>query len=199
MFCFSSAFLRPLRSDEKQITDSHVDFGAALASVWSQLLHTGRCAMVRPRARSPALRQRTDKKGRFLSLFRPGFVFPAQRRSAPALPAVCPRYHCRTFAARLPRSSPVRRIVFAALKPVKRSLHAPARNSTENDGERSQILKRRELHTAVNNSRCFLACQCLLIVERTEDHNESAEIFDLQRVQFLDCCPQLLRGKIRSG
>lgn len=120
-------------------------------------------------------------------------------REGADLPPPCHVFALDTIAALLPhicpRFSPVFRVVFAALKPIKRSLHAPARN----DVRLSQILKRCELHAAVNNSGCFLACQCLLIVERTEDHNESAEIFDLQRVQLLDCCPQFLRGKIRSG
>ena len=199
---FSSAFLPlfflPLRADEKQATERNVDFwlhfGTALASAPSyRALRYGS-----PPRTFPGITADTGKKG-FFDTVLIRFCPKGKAQNCPHLARSLPSYHCRTFTTLLPRSSPVFRIVFAALKPIKRSLHAPARNSTENDGERSQILKRRELHTAVNNSRCFLACQCLLIVERTEDNNESAEIFDLQRVQLLDCCPQLLRRKIRSG
>lgn len=173
-------------------------FGAVLASAPSyRALRYGS-----PPRTFPGITAYTGKKGEFCH----GFDMVLTEREGAELPSPCPHlarslpsYHCRTFTTLLPHSSPVFRIVFAALKPIKRSLHAPARNSAENGGEISQFLKRCELHAAVNNSGCFLACQCLLIVERTEDHNESAEIFDLQRVQLLDCCPQLLRGKIRSG
>ena len=203
LFCtafvlISSAFLPlfflPLRADEKQATERNVDFwlhfGTALASAPSyRALRYGS-----PPRTFPGITADTGKKGFFDTVLseREGAELPPP---CPHLARSLPSYHCRTFTTLLPHSSPVFRIVFASLKPIKRSLHAPARN----DVRLSQILKRCELHAAVNNSGCFLACQCLLIVERTEDHNESAEIFDLQRVQLLDCCPQLLRGKIRSG
>ena len=195
---FLPLFFLPLRADEKQATERNVDFwlhfGTALASAPSyRALRYGS-----PPRTFPGITADTGKKG-FFDTVLIRFCPKGKAQNCPHLVRSLPSYHCRTFTTLLPRSSPVFRIVFAALKPIKRSLHAPARNSAENDGEISQILKRCELHAAVNNSGCFLACQCLLIVERTEDHNESAEIFDLQRVQLLDCCPQLLRGKIRSG
>lgn len=195
---FSSAFLPlfflPLRADEKQATERNVDFwlhfGTVLASAPSyRALRYGS-----PPRTFPGITADTGKKG-FFDTVLIRFCPKGKAQNCPHLARSLPSYHCRTFTTLLPHSSPVFRIVFAALKPIKRRLHAPARN----DVRLSQILKRCELHAAVNNSGCFLACQCLLIVERTEDHDESAEIFDLQRVQLLDCCPQLLRGKIRSG
>lgn len=197
---FSSAFLPlfflPLRADEKQATERNVDFwlhfGTVLASAPSyRALRYGS-----PPRTFPGITADTGKKGDFCH----GFAMVLTEREGADLPPPCHVFALDTIAVLLPHICPCSSPVFcAALKPIKRSLHAPARNSAENDGEISQIFKRCELHAAVNNSGCFLACQCLLIVERTEDHNESAEIFDLQRVQLLDCCPQLLRGKIRSG
>ena len=56
LFHFSSGFLPPKSAhfSGRSHKLGHVDIVSVLAPFWSQLLHTGRCAMVRPRARSPA-------------------------------------------------------------------------------------------------------------------------------------------------
>ena len=64
-FRFSSSLSAPMRSKPPKET---VIFGSVLAPVWSQLLHTGRCAMVRP-AHVPRHYSSHREEGRFLTRF----------------------------------------------------------------------------------------------------------------------------------
>lgn len=120
-FRFSSSLSVPMRSKPPKET---LIFGSILAPLWLQLLHTGRCAMVRPRARSPALRQTIGEKGVFCH----SFALTLSSRHGADLPPPCHVFALDTIAVLLPhfcpRSSPVIRLFFAALKPIKKK---PAR------------------------------------------------------------------------